>query len=89
MVNKTTEQRTGKTIEDAIIIIATGTEVGVEAEYEFISKILGPEGETWEFFEQSLLFNSEHKPYDQIKVEMLDGSVRNFYFDISSFFGFI
>lgn len=57
------------------------------AEYAFIEKHCGEEGKNWGKVMQSTHIGDDGKYYDMIRIEMKDGSTRDFYFDITSFFG--
>jgi hypothetical protein len=75
------KKRTGKSTESAIIVES------VREEYEHIEKILklGKPGELWNVKKQGFL-SEDNKSYDVMEVELFNGTFREFYFDISSFF---
>ena len=79
----------GNTMEDAIIITASSSFIGVPAEYDYIRIQCGQEGSDWILESQSLLEpdGADGKHYDLLTVKLKDGTLREFYFDISSFFG--
>lgn len=77
----------GGSIEDAVIIIADCTSIGIDFEYRYIENILGPEGNFWQIDFQEIIFNDDEIPYDKMTVLMKDGTSRDFFFNIESFFG--
>jgi hypothetical protein len=77
----------GDSMDNAIIITAESEVLGVGAEYEHIRQACHLAGKEYKIEGQSLLFGPNGKPYDEISVRLSDGTVRKFYFDISSFFG--
>ena len=77
----------GGSIEDAILVNAETTVIGVHAEYEYVASKHGARGVDWELETQSLL-NHEGKYYDALHIKMMkDGEEFTYYFDISNFFG--
>lgn len=77
----------GETVEKAIVVMADDEITGVTMEYMHIESERCDCGGRWETVEQALL-EFEGRFYDQIHVRCQDcGSERNFYFDITSFFG--
>lgn len=78
----------GTTLEDAEILSAPSTTMGVVAEYAFIQQHCGHRNEDWIMKGQTLLADdSGRKHYDVIAVELKNGTERGYYFDLSSFFG--
>lgn len=75
---------TGATIEDAVIINAINHFIGVDSEYDFITRECKKTGNSWKLVQQALLVVNE-KHYDKMEVELDDGKTRTYYFDISSF----
>jgi hypothetical protein len=74
--------RDGSSIESAIIIQANDEVSGVRAEHAWIHEHIPggrPAGQA--------LVEHDGRPYDLIHVKLQDGSVRNVFFDIASFFG--
>ena len=70
----------------AVIINADNSRAGVQAEYDHVASQCGERQRDWKIQEQSL---QEHhgKPYDVLVVDLSNGELRTFYFDISKFFG--
>jgi hypothetical protein len=77
----------GATRGDAVRIVgAKNTWDGLMAEKVFIDTFLSSEGQTWTGWNQELLRRGLRR-YDKITV-LVDGKVeRDFYFDITGFFG--
>jgi len=73
----------GTSMERAIVILgARNSAVGIRAEYNWLqAKYPGYKRKS-----QALLSNSG-KSYDLLEVELPDGRVAKFYFDITAFFG--
>src|SRR5689334_2724632 len=76
----------GETIGTAVILNTTRSSVGIAAESEFISTQCGERNKDWKKQKQALLWQGD-KPFDLITIELSDGKTRNFYFDVSQFFG--
>jgi hypothetical protein len=76
--------RPGRTIENAIKILASEGCAGVAAEYRLIDSLFGRRNEGWEFSGQRLLLHAD-RHYDEITVILPDGRPKVFYFDVSSF----
>jgi hypothetical protein len=72
----------GRSFETAVVIQAADESSGVKAEYAWIRANF-PKGQP---AGQKLLGHG-NRMYDLIHVELPDGSIRDVYFDISSFFG--
>lgn len=77
----------GETTEEAIVILgAKNSEVGVDAEFKYISNIYGEENKDWVLEIQSLDY-SENKQIDNIVIKLNSGKSITLYFDITDFFG--
>lgn len=78
----------GNTMEDAIIIQAASSFMGVSAEYDYVGMQCGRKNVDWTLKTQALLEpdGPDCKHYDLLTVKLKDGTLREFYFDISSFF---
>lgn len=78
----------GSSKEQAVIINATSTNVGVTAEYDYIKKKYGQENVDWERESQMLTRKQlDGKIFDIVTVKLKDGSSRTFWFDITAFYG--
>jgi len=81
------ENVVGQTMEDAVIIKAPSNVRGVLDEYRYIEGQCGKRDDDWKIVGQALLGGSHGKMYDMLKVRLMDGTIQEFYFEISSFFG--
>lgn len=77
----------GASLEDAVIITVPSSLMGVPAEYEYVEMQCGRQDVDWEGQRQDLLEKPYGKCYDLLTVKLKDGTIRKFYFDISSFYG--
>ena len=78
--------RGGTSFDDAIVIVADNERTGVDAEYAYL-RAHPCDGGAWKLSKQALVRNGG-KPYDVLSVTCGGGAPkRDFYFDISSFFG--
>ena len=77
----------GKSLKDAIIILdASNTMEGVDAEYDYLNDKYGKQGINWKLKRQSLIFQDGLK-YDKMEIILKDGTEKIIYFDITVFFG--
>lgn len=76
----------GDSMEDAVIIQARTTKEGISAETQYIEHFCGQRNADWV---KKLQGNAsdDDKTYDVIQIELKNGSCREFWFDISSFYG--
>ena len=72
----------GTSLQQAVVISAPNSRVGVDAEYRWILQRFPGAQPTG-----TSLLMVEGRAYDSIDVRMPKGETRTFYFDISSFFG--
>ena len=77
----------GSTIEDAIVITAASKLEGIAMEYAHVERACGQMDRDWTLQKQELIQDPEGKPHDLLKIKLKDGTVREFYFDVSPFFG--
>ena len=78
---------TGETLKQAIEIVnAVDTAEGVAAEHRYVNLVYESKGQAYTLLEQQLIHRGE-KSYDKLKVQLDTGKERDFYFDISSFYG--
>ena len=76
----------GSSAEQAVVINATSTLIGVPEEYAYVEQMCGKKDEDYTFVTQ--MHSSENgREYDMLNVKMKDGTTRDFWFDITSFFG--
>ena len=77
----------GSSKEQAIIIINAKTErEGVDAEYNYLEEILGEENIYWKFLYQHFI-DDGNKQYDVLHIKFPNGEEKEFYFDITDFYG--
>lgn len=78
----------GKSLKTAIIIMGVVNEqLGVMAEYEYISKIYGQAPTYWKPIKQSSM-NKNGKRFDVITIITIpENKEVSYYFDISNFYG--
>jgi hypothetical protein len=76
----------GDSHEDAIVIngVLKQSE-GVEAEYNYLSKIHGAKDKSWKLDGQTM-FRDEKKVFDVVEISLLpSGEKRIYYFDVTGF----
>ncbi len=76
----------GSSIEDAIIINSDDPFEGISLESVYISQFYELKGEKWEILMQGLVIRDE-RYFDVITVREESGRERQFYFDITAFYG--
>ena len=76
----------GDSIENAIIIDAQNSILGVIEEHGHLDRICGTKDTDVKSVEQNLLMENQ-KVYDNFVIKMNDGTEKTLYFEISSFFG--
>jgi len=77
----------GESADNPIVIMAEDEITGVQMEYMHIEAERCDCGGKWEVLEQALI-EHDGKPYDQIRVRCERcGLERDFFFDISAFYG--
>jgi hypothetical protein len=81
-----TEGGDGSSPEEAVVINATSTMAGIAQETAYIERICGKRGEDYTPGTQTQVNRGDRK-YDVQTVTMNDGATREFWFDITSFFG--
>lgn len=76
----------GSSMEQAIVITATSSIIGVPEEYNYIELTCGQRDVDYTIKGQTL-YEQNDRQYDVISVKQKDGSKRDFWFDITSFYG--
>jgi hypothetical protein len=76
----------GLAVDDAVVIRAQSSAIGIPAEYEYVSNLHGQRGEDWELEMQEVM-GKEGRYYDVLHIKTSAGERRSYYFDISGFFG--
>jgi len=80
-------ERSGESTKEAIVVLDVESErEGVRAEYEYLEKIFGKQGEDWNLEMQYLLHENEMS-YDLLEIRLSDGTLKTIYFNITFFFG--
>lgn len=80
-------QSSGLTIEDAVVIYASGSMQGIPLEYKFIEEQEGRRGLDWSLVIQSLM-HEKSKSYDVLTIKLVKtNEEKTYYFDITNFFG--
>ena len=78
----------GSSPEQAVVIRGVNSNFeGVNAEYEYLRRILGRRGEDWQLRRQSVLETNDGRYLDKMTVEKRSGETVTLYFDVSSFYG--
>jgi len=76
----------GSSQEDAILLLGTTDDsIGVDAEYRYLSVLLGPENISWKFISSTIRF-SDGKTFDILTVRLPSQELRRYFFDITAFF---
>jgi len=76
----------GSSDEQAVIINATSTIVGISEEYAYVERACGKKDVDFTL-ERQMHITKNERDYDVLHIIMKDGSKRGFWFDITSFFG--
>ena len=78
----------GTTREDAIVISAPNEILGVAAEYEYVARECGRRGVDWDLARQGLIPGAGGgRHYDVLTIRLKNGETREYWFDITQFFG--
>jgi hypothetical protein len=81
------DDRGGATPETSIVIHgAASHQIGILAEYVFLSSRFGVPDKDWRL-ESQAVGESNGRPWDMIVLKQADGAMKTLYFDISEFFG--
>jgi hypothetical protein len=78
--------RDGSSLEKAVIINATSLSTGIPAEYAYIEQVCGKPDSDY-IIEIQTQISQAGRDYDVLSIKMKDGTTRDFWFDITSFFG--
>lgn len=76
----------GSSFEKAVVIHAESTDVGLSAEYGYISSLFGRMDAEWSAVQQRLV-KQAGKHYDVVVIRLNNGTEKSIYFDITHFFG--
>lgn len=77
----------GLDINNPIIITASTSQMGIPAEYAYLSKQFGEEGKDWEITMKLLHKTNQGRDVESFVLTLADGSEVSIFFDITSFFG--
>ncbi|MFZ3223134.1 MAG: hypothetical protein WA142_08575 [Rugosibacter sp.] len=76
----------GNTRESAIVINATSSIVGINAEYQWLTSRFGKQDQDWTI-EMRMYGKTGDKSYETFVIELANESSKTVHFDISSFYG--
>lgn len=76
----------GSTEQNAVIINASSSLIGIPSEYEFIQSQYGVKGSDWEL-EQQMQYDNNSRSYDIIEIRLSNGISKKIFFDITNFYG--
>jgi hypothetical protein len=76
----------GESPDKAFVIEVSNSLDGIQAEYDYLKKKFGQEGVDWKCTSQ-MLTSYNDKDMDVLSIEFKDHSKRQFWFDISKFYG--
>ncbi len=85
-MRKYLKDKNGDSIDNAIIIDAPNSILGVLEEHKHIDRICDTNDTDVKSVEQNLIKENQ-KLYDKFVLKMNDGTKKILYFDVSSFFG--
>jgi hypothetical protein len=73
--------------KEAIIIVGAKDELeGIDGEYIWLEEKYGEQDFGWELIDQQSIDEGDKK-YDILKIKFLNGEEREFWFDITDFYG--
>jgi hypothetical protein len=76
----------GLSVENAVVINAISSHIGIPEEYAYLERVCGKTGVDYTLVEQRQI-DKNGREYDVLEIELKDGTVRSYWFDITSFFG--
>jgi hypothetical protein len=77
----------GSTQQDTIIVLGAKDETeGVDSEYNWLEEKFGKQNISWELNDQELSDESD-KQYDILRIKFPSGEIKEFWFDITDFYG--
>ena len=77
----------GSSIDEPVVIHAQTTQIGVPAEYSYVTKRYGKRGEDWDCDMQYKLKSQNGREIDSLVIKLANGEIISLYFDITEFFG--
>jgi hypothetical protein len=73
--------------KEAIIIVGAKDELeGIDGEYIWLEEKYGEQDFSWELIDQQSIDEGDKK-YDILKIKFLNGEEREYWFDITDFYG--
>jgi hypothetical protein len=78
--------RDGSSAEKAVVVNATSERIGIPAEYAYLERVCGKRDVDYTLNRQTLI-HKNGREYDVLEIQLKNGSVRSFWFDITSFYG--
>jgi hypothetical protein len=77
----------GSSETSAVVINATSSSVGIQAEYKWIETKYGPREKAWTVEMRMHGSSKDGKSYETFNIKLSDGTLKTVVFDISSFYG--
>ncbi len=77
----------GSSQEQAVIINATSSSVGIHAEYQWLEKHFGKRDEDWTIEMRMHGGSDDGRSFETYDIKLADGTQKTIVFDISSFYG--
>ncbi len=77
----------GSTIQMAVVINATSSPAGINAEYKWIESRYGALNKDWKIESRMHGESDSGKFYETFHIKLADGTLKTIVFDISSFYG--
>ncbi|MAS95565.1 MAG: hypothetical protein CMO55_20380 [Verrucomicrobiales bacterium] len=77
----------GDSQEEAIVINATSSIAGIDAEYKWVEANLGRPNADWNIESRMTTQSDDGRWFETFLIEMKDGTKKSVVFDITSFFG--
>jgi hypothetical protein len=78
---------TGTSVEDAVIILATSSVVGIDEEYNWLNDRFGKEGVGWKTETRMHGETDDGRMFETFHIRLADGTRKQVVFDISAFYG--
>lgn len=77
----------GSSTQEAVVINATSSSVGIDAEYKWIESRYGAQDKDWTIEMRMHGGSDDGKSYETFHIKLADGTPKTIVFDISSFYG--
>lgn len=77
----------GSTTQSAVVINATSSSVGVNAEYKWIESRYGTQDKDWTIETRMHGGSNDGKSFESFHIKLANGNMKTIVFDISSFYG--